>query len=164
MTTWLPYFIGFAFATAVAHFPIAWLVDQLWFSIGESRLTRGQHRPGWWMPKVVGLVERALYVGSLIAGAPQFIGFWLALKVAGQWYAWKDGIKEGDRVLSGHSIFSIFLIGNGVSIGYAFIGFFLISEIPKSMVASVVVPFVVLAATGCLWLIAKRYDKNSDAT
>ncbi len=158
MCDWLPYVIGYGFATIVAHFPIAWLVGRLWISIGEGPAT--ENRPGRWLAKIVGLVERALYVGSISFNTPQFVGIWLALKVAGQWFAWKEGLKEGDRLLSGHSIFSIFLIGNGASLGYAFVGFYLISEVRKSVAASILVPSVILAATGCLWIMARRYGKK----
>src|ERR1022692_2351131 len=114
MNDWIPYVIGYGFATAAAHYPIAWLVDWLWRFIGDDD-AHWVKRSGWWLPKIVGLVERALYVGSISLGFPQFVGFWLALKVAWKWHAWKDGIKVGDRDVSPNCIFSIFLIGNGLS-------------------------------------------------
>jgi hypothetical protein len=159
MSDWLPYVIGYAFATVAAHFPIAWLVDRLWNSIG-GQAKHWERRSGWWLPGIVGLVERALYVGSINLGAHEFVGVWLALKVATHWGAWKEGIKEGNRVLSGHSIASIFLIGNGVSIGYAIVGYFLISEVRRSVAASIAVVLVILGATVCLGLIAKGYGEK----
>ena len=178
MRAWLPYIIGYGFATVVAHFPIAWLVDRLWISIGARR-EHWERRSGWWLPIIVGLVERALYVGSMIFCHPEFIGVWLALKVASKWSAWKDGIIEGDshlvskagikdagRHLDGSSIFSIFLIGNGLSIGYAVIGFYLISEVKNNLDAwsivshSSVGALAILVATACMWCIAKCHKEK----
>ena len=160
MSDWLPYVIGYGFATIVGHYPIKWLVDRLWLSNGENKTTCGKHRPGWWLPKIVGWVERTLYVASINAGFPQFIGVWLAMKVAGEWYAWKDGIKEVGSDVSGGSIYDIFIIGNGVSLAYALVGYYLISECRKSVTNSILVPLAVLAATACLWCKAKSYEKK----
>jgi hypothetical protein len=156
---WLPYLIGCGFAIGIGHIATRRLVDRLWVSIGDSPL-QWESRSGWWLPKIVGLVERALYVGSMKFGHPEFLGVWLALKVAANWSAWKKGIEVGNRDLSGSSIFSIFLIGNGVSIGYAVVGFYLISEVRKSVATSIVVILAISAATVGLWYMAKRYQEQ----
>ena len=164
---WLPYLIGYGFATVVAHFPIAWLVDRLWISIGGQPKCWKEERPDeWWLPIIVGLVERALYVGFLCLGAPAFVGVWLVLKVANKWYAWKDDLKEGGRTLKGSSIFNIFVIGNGLSIGYAMVGFHLISEVGENVdawrrvVCSSIGALAILVTTVCLWLIAKCHQEK----
>lgn len=64
MAPWLSYTVGYGFAVVVGHFAISWLINKLWRAIGEDPATEGKHRSGWWLPKVIGLVERSLYVGA----------------------------------------------------------------------------------------------------
>ncbi len=59
-----------------------------------------------------GLVERTLYTGALMMGAPQWIGVWLAIKVAAKW---KSQTHE-------RGADNIWLIGTGVSLLVAFVG------------------------------------------
>ena len=57
----------------------------------------------------LGMVERMLFLGSLVAGYPQFIGVWLVLKgIAG----WKTG---GTDILAGRR-FQLYLLNNAVSL------------------------------------------------
>jgi hypothetical protein len=157
---WLPYVIGYLFATWVAYLPICWLVASLWIENG-GQSEEWERRPGWWLPKIIGLVERALYVGCRSVGVPAFVGVWLVLKTVQHWPGWTKGIKKGGSELSGSSIFSIFLIGNGVSIGYAMVGFYLISEVRRSVVACILVSLAILAAVGCFCVMAARYGKKT---
>jgi len=65
-------------------------------------------------PAFVGFCEAVLYPTSFLLNKAEFIGVWLALKVAGQWKLWQEG-QEGRRR------FNRFLVGNAVSIFVAFI-------------------------------------------
>lgn len=60
-------------------------------------------------PAIVGLCEAVLYPSSFLMGKPEFIGVWLALKVAGQWKMWQDN-QVGRRR------FNRFLVGNALSV------------------------------------------------
>ncbi|MEI6195977.1 MAG: hypothetical protein WCS42_16780 [Verrucomicrobiota bacterium] len=169
----MPYLVGCAFAIVGGHIGTASLVDRLWISIGARPKCWKQERPDeWWLPIIVGLVERALYVGFLTSQVPALIGVWLALKVVNKWHPWEKGLKEGanqsfltvdtnttGRHLSGSSIFSIFVIGNGVSIGYALVGSYLIGEWKKSYQESLLLMLITLAATLCLSLIAFCFSR-----
>jgi len=72
-----------------------------------------------WPALLVGNCEAVLYPTSLIINKPEFIGVWLALKVAGHWKFWEKGYKGRNR-------FNMFLIGNSFSIAFAFVGSLLI--------------------------------------
>jgi hypothetical protein len=72
-----------------------------------------------WPAMLVGSCEAVLYPTSLIINKPEFIGVWLALKVAGHWKFWEEGHKGRNR-------FNMFLIGNSFSIVIAFLGSHLI--------------------------------------
>lgn len=64
-----------------------------------------------------------LYVVSFQVTAIEFIGVWLALKVAGQWRQWNEGqTLDNDIKITGREIFNTFLIGNALSIIYAIVG------------------------------------------
>jgi len=166
-----PYVIGLLFATVVGHFPIALLVKRLWLTIGR---TEQEYKRNSWLPMIVGCVERALYVVASIKNdkAPEIIGAWLVLKAASNWSAWKNGLPKDrllrndrteDNHISGGSIFDIFMIGNGMSIGYALVGSYLICECRKNVpnVAHLIlVPLVLLAATVWLWLITKKHREK----
>ena len=77
------------------------------------------------LPALVGGIERLLYVVAILAGAPELVAVWLALKVAGGWKAWSDGrdiswtTEDGSSksvTVMGRHEFNIFLIGSGLSL------------------------------------------------
>jgi hypothetical protein len=106
-----------------------------------------------YMPRVLGLVERALFIASIQASQAEFIGVWLALKVAGQWRAWSEGIVGS----SGRTVFSIFLVGSGMSVAYAFVGAKMIEFGSSGRVPDFfLLPAVLLGATAALRLYIPR--------
>jgi len=74
----------------------------------------GCHRP-WW-----GVCESIMYLTAFLVGKPEFIGIWLALKVAGQWVRWKGEAPRrffarrhnAEEANEGRRRFNAFLIGN----------------------------------------------------
>jgi hypothetical protein len=72
------------------------------------------------------LIERCLYLASWLEGTPEFIGVWLALKIAGGWKAWSEGltIPSGKRsgegvVIPGRTLVNLFLVNSGLSVLHA---------------------------------------------
>ncbi|GEM_PF-1952921 len=65
---------------------------------------------------LVGTTERIAYTTALIADCPKFVGLWLTLKFAGRWKEWQPE-KPG-----GWGRVNIFLVGNILSILFAFAG------------------------------------------
>jgi hypothetical protein len=63
---------------------------------------------------LVGIVERTLYTTALAVGAWQFIGVWLAIKVAARW-------RDPDAQ-KGLPTDNAWLIGTGISLLFGFIG------------------------------------------
>ncbi len=143
----LPYVIGYLGAVVIAHFPIKFIVDELWKSVG----TTSDDRPHPWHPHLVGILERILYVTFFLLGKPEFIGFWLALKGVGKWRRWSNN----------RYIFNIFLIGNALSVGYSIVGAKLIDWYSSGEWSFViVVPISLLLATLFLWCVIKNYTSN----
>lgn len=142
---WLAYAIGYAFSVFLGNFFIGRVVDQLWKSVGwtgDTRHNKTNIRPGAWIPPITGFVERVLFTASLQIGKPEFIGIWLAVKVASQWKRWSE---EEHR-----SRFQIFLIGNGLSVLYGGVGFKIIEWISSGgwVKALIVAAAVVLMTEG----------------
>jgi len=74
----------------------------------------GTTRVNLYTPAFIGFCEAILYPTSFILKKPEFIGIWLAVKVAGNWNLWGKG-DEGRRR------FNMFLVGNALSIMIGFI-------------------------------------------
>ena len=94
MAEWIAAIAGYVFAVVVGHFTIRPVVDRLWQALGWTESATSDIRPNHYLPELVGLVERTLYVIALQLGKGEFIGVWIALKVAGQWQRWGQGIRN----------------------------------------------------------------------
>lgn len=139
---------GYGFAVVVGHCMIVWVVDGLWEGIGWNRKQASKIRPEADLPKLVGFVERTLYVAALKMGKPEFVGVWLALKVAGQWKRWSEEVKGESGSIAGRIIYNIFLIGSGLSIAYAVVGAELISALLSQQWAmAMILPVALVAGT-----------------
>lgn len=78
----------------------------------------GQRGLSW----VTGIVEAGLYTSALVVGAYQWIGIWLAIKVAVRWKS-KDEETDGS--------IHIWLIGSGISVLFGFLGaWFALGKLP----------------------------------
>jgi hypothetical protein len=64
----------------------------------------------------VGWLERALYTGAILVGAWEWVGVWLAIKIAARWRS-----NAGDSE-KGVPVDNIWLIGTGLSVLFGFIG------------------------------------------
>ena len=96
---YLFYLIGFLFAIFVGDFFVKHIVDELWSDIGAVNAPRDPIRPNPFHPRMVGFIERTLYVISIQINSPQFIGVWLAVKVAGQWKRWNGNSPPKDPTI-----------------------------------------------------------------
>jgi hypothetical protein len=151
---------GYGFAVVVGHLCIATVVDGLWRGEAGSP-SDGKVRSSAYLSRLVGFVERALFVATLQMGRGELIGVWLLLKVAGQWKRWTEGEKVRDKVIDGRSSFNIFLIGSGLSIAYAFVGAQLIRLIiGKDWWYAIGLPVGLLLATLLLQNQAKAYQSQ----
>jgi hypothetical protein len=69
-------------------------------------------------PALVGICESIMFPTALLMGYGEFIGVWLAVKVAGQWARWGGQVPHDDprSANEGRRRFSRFLVGNALSI------------------------------------------------
>ena len=98
---------------------------------GVSRLLRmllrlhgDETHADMWSPALAGISESVMYPIVIFLGKPEFIGVWLAVKVAGQWVRWKGdagqpppyGDSNLEKLNEGRRRFNGFLVGNSLSI------------------------------------------------
>jgi hypothetical protein len=146
-----PHIMGYTFAVAIADWLIKRLSATLWAALGI-------HRPSPWHPRLVGILERLLYVVALQTETGEFIGFWLAIKVAGQWSLWTVG--DGD--VSGREFFNTFLIGNGLSILFAVVGFKMITWwATGDVTAFLAAPVGLMLLTLAFGMLAAKHRKHN---
>ena len=151
---------GYGFAIIIGCWCIGTVVDGLWRAeAGNPSDTKV--RPAGYLSALVGFVERALFVATLQMGRGEFIGVWLALKVAGQWKRWGEGETIDNRKVDGRIFYNIFLIGSGLSIAYAFVGAQLIRLIlAKDWWYAIGLPVGLLLATLLLHNQANAYQRQ----
>jgi hypothetical protein len=117
--------IGYIFATFIAH-PMIYIVsNRLWKDIDLDHKGENTLRPRAWHASITGVIERVLYVASLQIGQATFIGIWLALKTVGNWKRWSHGYPPNaeHQKVTGREFLNIFLIGSGLSLTYAGVGY-----------------------------------------
>lgn len=158
---WYVYLVAYAYALFFGE--LVALVTEYMYDLTEvPRVTRYK-----WQPPIVGIVERTLFLSSLIAGHGSFIALWLTLKVTVQYKRWSGEdkslqVEDADRVLVGRTLFMNSLIGNGLSILYAGVGYGIIqwSRSGRTQLA-VVVPVALVAGTIALrfWLWLDPWTK-----
>jgi hypothetical protein len=111
MEHWLRVTIGFVVSMFVGRLVLWLLIDKiLWPRIGRKPQEPGGVSP---LTALLGITERALYTTSLLLGAPQWIGIWLALKVAVGWHSSQTRQSPSDN---------LWLIGTAWSLAIAFVG------------------------------------------
>jgi hypothetical protein len=125
------------------------------------------------LPALVGLLERLLYIIALLAKSPEFIGVWLALKVAGGWsgwsgkreYKWDDNGKEILGYVPGRQEFNLFLVGTALSLIFAVAGAFTIQSLIESRIRDTLLingATFVLAVSLLIWArMRMKHQGNS---
>jgi hypothetical protein len=120
--------------------------------------------PQQWRPRVVGWLERFLYTSTILFGFPEFIAIWLALKVAGQWDRWKldigsDATKGTDWA---RATYTVYLIGNGLSILFAGLGAVIVKEFDNITLRgwAIVLVVVSLLSIGYYMYIRNKVNKQ----
>jgi hypothetical protein len=115
---------------------------------------------------LTGYVERTLYVSCLLGNFGSFIGFWLAFKVA---YGWVKKENGGMGFILNRFQYSNLFTGSGLSVLYAFVGYFIIILINKyepyngdmiPIVEAFSIGILVIIMNIVLWVILKIKYKN----
>jgi hypothetical protein len=149
---WYAPIIGYGFSVFAEAILVKSLVETLWDSVSPGSSSNPRFRPQLWQGDALARVEGALYVAFLQLGLGQLIGFWLALKVAGQWKRWMDDGDEKTQMPDGRTTLHVFLIGNALSILYSFVGFKLIGWVNAGEIIKIIwVTLSVIGLTLAFW-------------
>lgn len=115
---------GIAFAVLIGHWATSSLMRTAWGAVtarlGHARAEGLDPHPEH--PAALGMLERTLYVAAWQLGTREFLGLWLALKVAGNWKEWASGAPYGTGTVSGGTTFNLFLVGSGTSLAFGVAG------------------------------------------
>ncbi len=153
---WWSILIGYTFSILAGHLFTHLVVVEAW-----KRLVGGDNdvsalRGDSWFTEALSVLERTLYTASWQLGKPEFVAVWLALKVGGQWKRWSEDQPLGERKILGRAIYTIFLLGNGLSLLYAIVGASLIERLTNSeWLPAIALPLILIVGTLVLWLWAK---------
>jgi protein-S-isoprenylcysteine O-methyltransferase Ste14 len=112
------------------------------------------------------MIERAMFLGSIQLKKPEFIGVWLAFKVASQWARWADEKSAGQRsksgVAHGREFYNIFLFGNALSIVFATVCAVMIEWLSAGdILFSLVVALAVIIGSVILVIYVQRKAKKT---
>lgn len=113
-----PRFLGiYILSIVIGHWIVSYLIEFVDKRIG---LEGERSIEDLWSAAFLGISEGIMYPAALIANQPDFIGLWLAIKVAGQWVAWRGEDRPsnslGEEAKKGRRRFNRFLIGNAIRI------------------------------------------------
>jgi len=136
LDVYLPYFLGFGYSAVVGGFLVKLVTDQL----VSARVRENEiYSTNSWLSGALGIMERILYIGSLLMRKGEFIGVWLGFKVVGR-LAYKQDKEE-------HTCLTAYLIGNALSIVYAVVGFKIIVWFKRGSFQAILTPLIVVGAT-----------------
>ncbi len=170
----LAFTIGIGYSVLVPIWPLLRIPHYLWLKILhdkkiDARYTYADRRKD--LPCILGVIERMLYLLSMLYGHPEFVALWLGLKSAGQWKSWSKGEtypisstnkQPATETINGRSIASIFFIGSGLSLLFSAGGFLLATGWDCQRVDAITVAAGILILTSLIHLFLfarfKRYD------
>lgn len=157
---WYALLIGYGFPVLAGVLLMTNLVTRLWDCLIPGGSANPKLRPEAWQPRVLAFLESILFISFLLIGQSWFIGLWLSLKVAGQWPRWSARAEEGSGQPPGHVVFNVFMIGNGLLILYAFVGYKLIGWVHREDWLRVLwAPTLIVALTVAFYVWIGRFRK-----
>lgn len=162
------YAYGALYAVALPQLLLRRIQDHIWLrvlrhnGIPEKEIDKDIR----FLPVILGCLERTLYLASVLAGLPEFIGLWLAIKVAGGWKGWSEGRvfewgnERGPKTtgtVPGAQVFNAHLIGAGLSVLFAVTGAYSICWLRDGeLVFTITIGVFVIVASSTILVWAKR--------
>ena len=139
----MAYLIGYLFVIVIASIFIKNILEQTHSLIYTEFPREKEPEKARWLPVYMGVIERILYVSSLLSGYGEFILAWVVLKMTVPYLRWKipdeaivksdddkkDNKAKDDKHLFARTLYINSLSGNALSILYAFIGYKIIDWI-----------------------------------
>jgi hypothetical protein len=151
------YGYGFIYALLIGQLLIPRVTNLMYDLVDPQFKARFKHK---WQPSIIGIIERTLYIPSLLGGHAGFIGLWIGLKVGIPYIRWADNNDDESDPARGRSLFMNSLYGNALSILYSVVGYLIILWLNKGDIKSAVMVAVILSGFNViLWIGLKIYQK-----
>jgi hypothetical protein len=116
---------GLLISTVGGHYFIKWAKEEFWrlYVTGVDTLPEKAKLPKDVYPErgpseATGFVERFLDTCALALGAWQWIGVWMAMKIAARWKINEDNLPRKIQSANIH----FWLIGSGISLVFGYVG------------------------------------------
>src|SRR3989338_8695440 len=161
----IPYLIGYIAACSLSFIFIDLIYQELWREIKDD-LEDKDHKLHRWYGGIIGLLEEVMYVTAFLLNKYEFIGIWLAFKVVGRWERSRIEFNQNENKgqsgkLKTHVIYSIFTIGNALSIIYSVVGWKIILWLKDgSLLEAILLGLIVVITSWLLLLFAKRQSER----
>lgn len=151
-TRWYAPLIGYGFSVFAAAILVNSLVETLWKCVASDESEKERVFGYGWPNVILSRVEGVLYVAFLQMGLGSLIGVWLLLKTGGQWQRWVEKGDEASKRSPGWVALTVFLVGNALTVIYAFVGFELMIWLHAGEAKrAVLMMLLVIAATIGFW-------------
>ena len=159
-----PYLAGYLSAIGLSYCLMNYIYEELWNEIKNESKDQ-DYRLHRWYGAIIGNLEIIMYISALLLNKYEFIGIWLAFKVVGRWE--RSRIESNNKgvdnlgKLQTHAIYSIFTIGNALSIIYAVVGWQIILLCKENQILEMIL-FIssVITASFLLVFFARRQSKR----
>ena|SRR3989338_6775137 len=161
----IPYLIGYIVACSLSFIFIDLIYQELWREI-KDELEDKDHKLHRWYGAIIGLLEQVMYITAILLDKFEFIGIWLAFKVIGRWERSRIEFEQNSNKgklgkLQTHAIYSIFTIGNALSIIYSVVGWKIICWLRGDRIfEAVLLGLIVSVISLVLLFLAKRQSKR----
>jgi hypothetical protein len=155
---WWAYGLGFFYALFIGQLLIPMVTELMYDLVDPEFKGKFKHK---WQPYIVGLIERSLYILSLLGGHAAFIALWVGLKVGIPYFRWTDPAADKDEIAKGRTLFMNSLYGNALSILYSVVGYLIILWLDKCDIKRAVIVALILSGFNvALWMGLKIYQNR----
>ncbi len=161
----LPYLTGYFIACSLSFIFINLICQELWKEIQDD-LEGQDHKLHRWYGGVIGFLEGIMYITALLLNKYEFVGIWLAFKVVGRWERSRIEFNQHQSKsklgkLQTHAIYSIFTIGNALSIICSAVGWKIILCLQDGNILESILLVLSISIIFCLILFfAKKQSKR----
>lgn len=167
--------LGYFYAVIVGDRLVHGVINEMWILLREEAKSTSGDPPLLvnqldalktfsWQVRIVGIVERVLYMVSMQIQKPEFIAIWLTLKTVARSRRWTE-----EETVPGRAVFNNFLVGNGLSILFALasVGSIEWAAGPiseRNYILAIGVPIILALSTGALYIYFRRERRRRTAT
>lgn len=152
---WKAWVLGLGLSCLAAPLLMDGLVTAMWRLVPAAGQppNYGDYR---WSSWLLGAIERCLYVVALYLQKAELIAGWLVLKTAGRWQSIRPEGQDWTAVWPREKAYDVYVIGNGLSFGFAFASWLLMQQTSLENAILVIAAILIASSLLQLWLTSVR--------